>query len=128
MIAIFWTYPDTEKALARFTTGAVSVVVSLRRDGRSWQMSFTVEGEANEVAYSALEIFNGAFEALAQFLAVREPMTVLFATDRADLAGIYRTYLEKESKRLTALGYRLDSEHRVLRRFKPSRWAAVVGV
>ncbi|MBZ5602806.1 MAG: hypothetical protein LAO79_10920 [Acidobacteriia bacterium] len=126
MTPIFWSYPDTEKALARFTTGSVETVVSLRRNGRSWQLGFEVEGPSNEVAYSALEIFRGVFDALEQFLAVREPMTVLFATDRDDLAEIYRTYLEKESKRLTSLGYRLDSEHRVLRRFKPSRWAAPV--
>lgn len=121
-----WEYPDTEKAVARFEANAARVEVSFERKQPSWYVAFTVDGPANEVAYSALAIFAGVFDAVAQFLAVREPQTVVFAADRDDVAEIYRTYLEKDSKKLEKLGYRVDGQHRVLRRFKPSRWAAPV--
>jgi len=120
---ITWKYPDTSTAIARFDLNAVHVEVTLEKHSQSWQVRFEVEGNANDVAYSALSIYDGAFDAISQFLAVREPLTVLFTTDREDLAGVYRTYLDRESKKFSALGYRVDGQHRVLRRFKPSRWS-----
>ena len=123
---MMWSYPDTTHADARFAVNAVQVVVSLERRDYSWHVTFQVEGEANEVAYSALSIFAAVFHAVLQFLAVREPQTVVFGAGREDLAEIYQTYLDKESRKLAKLGYRLDGQHRVLRRFKPSRWAAPI--
>lgn len=122
-----WTYPDTTKAIANFTENAVAVQVSIEQHDHRWQVAFSVEGIANEVAYSALKILDGVFDAVTDFLAVREPQTVVFSTDRQDLAQIYETYLIKEAKRFANLGYRVDGQHRVLRRFKPSRWASPVG-
>jgi len=123
---VIWSYPERAKAIATFEVNAVTVQVSLEQRDHSWNVTFTVEGSANEVVYSALSIFERVFSAVIEFLAVREPQTVVFAAEREDLAGIYQTYLEKESKQFAALGYRVDGQHRVLRRFKPSRWAAPV--
>ena len=119
-----WSYPDSTHATARFEAGTVNVTVSFERQAQTWKVTFEVQGSANEVAYSALTIFSGVFQAVLQFLAVREPQTVIFATDREDVAEIYQTYLEKESKKFAKLGYRMDGQHRVLRRYKPSRWAS----
>jgi hypothetical protein len=121
---MMWSYPDPTKATARFDAGLVNVVVSFDQQIQTWKATFEVEGAANEVAYSALKIFEGVFHAVTQFLAVREPQTVIFSTDHEDLAEVYQTYLLKESKKFARLGYRLDGQRRVLRRFKPSRWAA----
>ena len=104
----------------------MQVEVALEQRDHSWHVSFTVDGSANDVAYAALSIFEGVFEAVLQFLAVREPQTILFAADREDLAGVYQTYLQREGKRFASLGYRVDGQLRVLRRFKPSRWSAAV--
>ena len=123
---MMWSYPDTKHAIARFEAGAAKVEVAIEQREKSWHVSFTVEGSANDVAYTALNIFAGVFEAILQFLAIREPQTILFTTDREDLAGVYQTYLQKESKRFALLGYRVDGQRRVLRRFKPSRWSAVL--
>ncbi len=121
-----WSYPDARHASAKFEVNAVRVEVALEQRDHSWHVSFTVDGAANDVAYSALSIFDQVFEAVAQFLIVREPQTIVFAADREDLAGIYETYLRKQSKRFADVGYRVDGAHRVLRRFKPSRWSATV--
>ncbi|GEM_PF-3728303 len=123
---IAWTYPDTSTAIARFTANAVSVTLTLDQHENSWLVKFEVDGEPNDVAYSALEIYRGVFDAILEFLAVREPQTMLFTTGREDLAGVYRKYLKKRAPKFAELGYRLDGERRVLRRFKPSRWASTV--
>ena len=121
---MMWSYPDTANASARFAVDAVHVEVVLEQRELSWNVSFAVDGAANDVAYSALRIFRGVFDAVLEFLAVREPQTLVFATDREDLAEIYRKYLEDRSKRFAAAGYRVDGQRRVLRRFKPSRWSS----
>lgn len=119
---LVWNYPHPARADARFTTGEVNTEVVFEQKDASWHISFTVQGPANEVAYSALAIFDGVFQAVADFLAVREPATVLFATQREDLAHLYETWLMREAKRLEWLGYRVDGRHRVLRRVRPGRW------
>src|SRR5581483_2869415 len=74
-------------------------------------------------------IFNGVFEAVHEFITVREPDKLVFATKRDELASIYQTYLRRESAALDELGYKLEGPHRVdpclefvLRRKKPSGW------
>ncbi len=124
---MIWNYPDTKHAVARFAAGGESVVdVALEQRDQSWYVSFTVQGPPNDVAYSALRIFDGVFEAVQQFLAIREPQTILFTTTRDDLAEAYGFYLQEKSKRFALLGYRVDGQHRVLRRFKPARWPALL--
>jgi len=64
-----------------------------------------------------------------EFVEVREPDVLVFATKRDELAGIYQTYLRRESSTLENLGYRLEGPHRVepyveftLRRVRLSGW------
>jgi hypothetical protein len=67
------------------------------------------------------------FQAVEEFRDVREPQGVVFATKRDKLAGIYQTYLRKESATLEKLGYKLEGPVHVdphvdyiLKRMKPS--------
>jgi len=69
------------------------------------------------------------FNPYRQFIEGRGPETLVFATKRDELAGIYRTYLRRESATLEKLGYRLEGPVRVdpyvefmLKRVKPSSW------
>jgi len=80
---------------------------------------------------SSFEIFNGVFQAVEEFIEVREPERMVFATKRDKLAGIYQTYLRKESSKLEDVGYRLEGPYRidpymefVLKRVNPSGWKA----
>ena len=61
--------------------------------------------------------------------AVREPEALLFATKRDQLAGIYQTYVRRESATLEKLGYRLEEPQRVdsyteflLKWVRPANW------
>jgi hypothetical protein len=125
---MLWNYPDAATALAQFSVATVKTEVSFRRHGHAWHVTFHVDGDPNAVAYSALSIFSRVFDAIFDFIALREPQTLLFGAGIPEAAEIYSTYLQRDAKRLAALGYRVDGQHRVLRRFKPSRWRANVRV
>jgi len=127
-----WNYLDPSRATARFDVDGIRVTVSFeqRELNGPWHVVFEVDqGESTEVAHSAFEIFNGVFQSVEEFVGVREPEIVVFATKRDKLAGIYQTYLRKESATLRELGYELEGPVRVdpfmeftLRRMKPSAW------
>jgi hypothetical protein len=138
-----WNFSPPGRATASFTVDAVKVVVSFeeRAAGGSpvflgsgtrsqRHVVFEVErGDTTEVVYSAFSIFNGVFQAVQEFMEVREPESVVFATKRDALAGIYETYLRKEAATPERLGYVLEGPQRVdpfmeftLKRTKPSGW------
>jgi hypothetical protein len=129
-----WDYPGRSHATATFNVDRIKVIVSFeQRDTNGpWHVLFEVDqGDSTAIAHSSFEIFNGVFQAVEEFIEVREPETVVFATKRDKLAGIYQTYLRKESAALGKLGYQLDGPHRVdpymefvLKRTKPSGWKA----
>jgi hypothetical protein len=130
--SLVWRYPREGLAQAGFTADSVRVMVSFeqREPAGPWHVVFEVEpANSTDVAYSAFEIFNGVFSAMEEFIGVREPESVVFATKRDKLAGVYGTYLRKESGKLSGLGYRLEGPRRIdpfveftLRRERPSGW------
>ncbi len=64
-----------------------------RGSGGPWHVTFEVaKGDSTEIAHSAFAIFNGVFQGVAEFIEVREPETLVFAT-RDELANICQTYL-----------------------------------
>jgi hypothetical protein len=101
-----------------------------REPNGPWHVVFEVDqSNVTAAVHSAFEIFNGVFQAVEEFLDVREPHEVVFATKRDKLAGIYQTYLRKESPTLEKLGYKLEGPVHVdpyvefiLKRMKPSGW------
>ena len=84
-------------------------------------------GEASERTHLAFHIFNGVFQAVREFVDVREPEVVVFAIKREGLASIYETYLRREKVEVERLGYELGEPLRIapyvefaLRRFRLS--------
>jgi hypothetical protein len=97
---------------ASFAIDSVKVVVSFeqREANGAWHVLFEVDkGDRTEVAHSAFAIFNGVFQAVEEFGEVRQPETLVFATIRDPLAGVYQTYLRRESPTLKKLGARLSA-------------------
>ena len=131
-LPLTWDLAGQSHATASFSEGSVTVVVSLEQQEPQgpWHVTFEVEkGEKTDVAYSAFSIFNGVFQAVQEFVEVREPELLVFATKRDELAGIYQTYLRREAATLERLGYQLEGPQRIepyteftLRRVKPSGW------
>jgi hypothetical protein len=118
-----WDYPRRSYATAKFSVDDIKVVVSFEEraaDG-PWHVLFEVDkNDTTAAVHSAFEIFNGVFQAVEEFAEVREPETLVFATKRDRLAGIYQTYLRKESATLERRGYKLEGL--MLKRMKPSGW------
>ena len=129
---LVWDHPRRSLATAAFGVEGTKVTVSFeqREATGPWHVVFEVDqSDGTAVAHSAFEIFNGVFQAVEEFVEVREPETVVFATKRDKLAGIYQTYLRKESTTLERLGYKLEGPQRIepyveftLTRIKPSAW------
>ena len=131
-VPVAWDLSGASRAVASFTVDSVKTTVSFERrtaDG-PWHVVFEVEkGERTEIAHSAFAIFNGVFQAVQEFIEVREPATIVFATKRDELANIYQTYLRKWTPELERLGYQLEGPIRVepytefmLTRVRPSGW------
>ena len=129
-----WDYSSRSSVTATFTADDIRVTVSFEQratDG-PWYVMFEVDqGDraATTLIHSSFKIFGGVFQAAEEFIGVREPETVVFATKQDGLAGIYQTYLRKESTMLEKLGYKLEDPQKVdpyvefiLKRIKPSGW------
>ena len=80
-----WDLTGLLRVTASFVIDSVKTVVSFeRREADSpWYVAFEVDrGESTAIAHSAFAIFNGVLQATEEFLTVREPETVVFATKR----------------------------------------------
>jgi len=131
-LPLTWDLRGQSHATARFSEGSVNVVVSFEQQEPQgpWHVTFEIErGETTEAVCSAFSIFNGVFQAVQEFVEVREPDILVFASKREELVGIYQTYLRREAGTLERLGYQLEGPQRIdpyteftLRRVKPSGW------
>ena len=131
-VPLTWDLSCVSRAIASFTVDSVKTTVEFERRGSGgpWHVTFEVaKGDSTEVAPSAFAIFNGVFQAVAEFIEAREPETLVFATKRDELANIYHTFLRKWSASIEELGYRLDGPIQVdpytefmLTRVRPLGW------
>jgi hypothetical protein len=55
----------------------------------------------------ALRVFSGVFQAVKEFLEVRQPEKLVFASNE-DLGHLFETYLEKQGTSLHGLGYKMQ--------------------
>jgi hypothetical protein len=122
-VNLVWDLSGTNRATARFSVESVAVQVLFEQQepGAAWNVSFDVErGELRQAVHLSFHIFNGVFQAVREFLEVRHPELVVFATKREALADIYQTYLRRESPTIERLGYQIEGPQ--LRRVIPSKW------
>jgi hypothetical protein len=131
-VGLSWNLKGTSRAVATFTVSSVTVQVAFeqREMEGPWNVAFDVQrGDASETAHLAFHIFNGVFQAVREFIEVRQPAMVVFATKRDELAGVHEAYLKREQAALQELGYELGQPQRVqpyveftLRRIAPPKW------
>src|SRR5258708_4554041 len=82
---LVWDYPRHSHATATLSVDENKVTVSFeQRDSDGpWHVVFEVDqGDSTSAVYSAFEIFNGVFQAVEEFIKIRQPDTVVFATKR----------------------------------------------
>src|SRR5436305_9835345 len=103
-----------DSALARFHLGEITVEVSFDPHGeQDWFIGFDVTSGKNADIYAAFQIFNGVFQAVEEFIHVRQPERLIFSAKKPGLAEIYETYLRREKDHLELLGYALEELRRV---------------
>jgi hypothetical protein len=87
---LVWDYPRHSHATATFGVDGIQVIVSFeqREATGPWHVVFEVDqSDSTAAVHSSFEIFNGVFQAVEEFIEVREPETMVFATKRDKLAG-----------------------------------------
>jgi hypothetical protein len=137
-VDLIWDIRSLSRVIARFTIRQIAIDVDFeqREQDGAWHVAFnTVSGELTaETLTLAFPIFNGVFQAVREFIAVREPEMMVFVAKEEHLAHIYETYLRREQSSIEALGYRLEGPQRIepyteftLERVKPSDWRELNG-
>ena len=106
-----WITSGLGTAIATFTQNGLLVTTTFANTGGAeWQVGFTISPEmqpANAVAQSAIRIFSGVFQAVREFLEVRQPMRLVFASKNEALGSLYETYLDRQDSELRQSGYRM---------------------
>jgi hypothetical protein len=133
-VSLNWDLARINLVTATFAVDEIKVVVTFeqRKDSPAWYVVFEVEqsdSTATATVHSSFEILDGVLQAVTEFVGVRQPELLVFATKKDKLANIYRTYLRRESATLETLGYQLEGPQRVdpymqftLRRIKAPEW------
>jgi len=129
-VDLTWDYVRAGLVTAYFLVDETRVSVRFENDETVWRVAFEVDrGDKTDVANSAFDIFNGVFAAVQEFLEVRQPEVLVFATKKDKLARIYQLYLRRAADTIRAAGYELEDIQSVepfteftLRRVKPSGW------
>ena len=108
---VIWTTAGVGTAIATFTHNGLLVTTTFENvGGAEWQVGFIISPElqsANAVAQSSIRIFSGVFQAVREFLEVRQPMRLVFASKNEALGSLYETYLGRQHSELRDLGYRM---------------------
>lgn len=130
MARLTWNLVD-DRVLAHFAIEGVRVEVQFeQRAPGEWLIALETRSAPGPEDYRrAFYVFNGVFQATEEFIAVREPDRLVFATKREQLAHVYELYLKREEERTSRLGYKLAGAQKVppfieyaLERNRPSNW------
>lgn len=108
---ITWTTAGTETALASFEINGAKVSTTFTRiNSQEWQVGFEVraaQASASEIAHSSIRIFSGVFQAVREFLEVRQPMRLVFTSKEEALGRLYESYLSRQDTALAQMDYEM---------------------
>lgn len=118
MIAVFdsttkltWTTRGLDTALAGFTFRNLLVTVTFAQVSEAeWQIGFEVAPDAGSVntgVHNSILILSGVFQAVREFLEIRQPARLVFAGKQEAMGDLYETYMQRQDTELTQLGYRM---------------------
>jgi hypothetical protein len=125
---ITWTTDGVDRALACFEVTGTLVETAFTATGKQeWRVSFEVS--ANTSVPESIRILSGVFQAVHEFLAVRQPERLVFAAKAESMGQIYETYLARRDSDFRDLGYRTAPPTKsspvvefVVEKSSPSAW------
>lgn len=107
-----WDLTSLTEVRAWFTHNGDRVTVTFTENvSGNWRISFEVTKStqsSSELVRSSIRIFSGVFQAVEEFLIVREPERVVFASKEEGLGRLYETYLLRQNTVLHSLGYKTE--------------------
>lgn len=110
---IIWTTSGIGTAIATFTHNGLLVTTTFANiGGEAWQVGFALSPDsksATAAVHASIRIFSGVFQAVREFLEVRQPQRLVFASKNESLGSLYETYLERQDTALKQMGYHMAS-------------------
>jgi hypothetical protein len=107
---LIWHTDEAGQATARFEIPGIRVDTTFTEIRENeWRVGFEVisKASASENIYASVRIFSGVFQAVHEFLEVRQPERLVFASKVEALGQLYEEYLLKKETPLSQMGYRM---------------------
>lgn len=105
-----WITEGPERTMARFDLPGARVDTTFTETAKhEWRVGFEVasQASASENIYASIRILSGVFQAVREFLEVRQPERLVFAAKVEALGHLYEEYLQRQDTPLRQLGYRM---------------------
>jgi hypothetical protein len=134
LIAVFdsdtnltWTTEGLKKVIASFKLGDVHIRTTFDKiSDDEWQVGF--DSDQKTTPASAIRVFSGVFQSVREFLEVRQPMALVFASKAQELGELYEAYLKRQDATLAQIGYVMEQvtaaplTEFTIRKKTPSAW------
>jgi hypothetical protein len=107
-----WTTEGPAQAIARFEVSGIRVDTTFTETAKDeWRAGFDAVSNASpsENIHASIRVFSGVFQAVREFLEVRQPGKLVFAAKEEALGHLYEEYLRKQETPLSQIGYRMAS-------------------
>jgi hypothetical protein len=127
-----WLTDTTGRVIARFDVSLTRVdTIFTETRKNEWRAAFEVTSmaSASENVHGSIRVFSGVFQAVREFLEVRQPGKLVFASKEEALGRLYEEYLRRQENPLSKLGYRMVAPVRsspltefVIEKTTPSEW------
>jgi hypothetical protein len=105
-----WSTEGPGQAIARFNVPGARVDTTFTETlMNEWRVGFEVTSNASpsENIHASIRIFSGVFQAVREFLEVRQHERLVFASKEEALGHLYEEYLQRQDTPLRQMGYRV---------------------
>jgi len=127
-----WITEGAGQAVAQFEVPGARIDTTFSETAnKEWRVGFSVASNATatENIHASIRIFSGVFQAVREFLEVRQPERLVFASKEEALGHLYEEYLQRQDTSLRQMGYRMVSSVKisplaefVIEKATPSEW------
>ena len=110
---LMWHNDGAGRAIARFDVSLTRVDTVFTETAKNeWRVAFEVstKASASESVHNSIRIFSGVFQAVREFLEVRQPSKLVFSSKEEALGHLYDEYLQRQENPLRELGYRMAAQ------------------
>lgn len=107
-----WNLTSTTEATASFVQNDDRITITFTQTSTTeWRAAFDVAQStqtSSGLVRSSIRIFSGVFQAVEEFLTIRQPERLVFASKEEGLGRLYEAYLFRQDTTLHTLGYQTE--------------------